>query len=320
MIAHYNPLQRIGAGALGEVYRARDMKVGRTVALKLVPTELTGNPQYRGRFLEDAGRAASLSHPNIATLFEVGQHEGQYYLAYEFAAGRPLHAETSGRALNPRRALEIGIQLAAALAEAHARGVVHADLRPGNVIVTEKGSSKILDFGLTTWTEGGYVRFRAASSPDSLPPEAVAVVSYLSPEQAVGAGVDWRTDLFSLGVLLYELLTGRNPFAGSDAQATVLAVAQAGVPRASVVNPELPAELDRVLARALAKEPAARYQGAAELAADLRGIAAILDVRSGERPVTPHVIPLDDERPVAGRLWLLAAGVGAIAAGWWWLG
>ena len=162
-IAHYNLLQRMGEGALGEVYRARDTKFGRTVAIKLVPDSLFTDATSLGYFEQDARAAATLSHPNIATLFDVGQYDGGWYLAYEFAAGVTLREETAGGAVSPRRAVELAVQIADALADAHARGVLHGDLRPDSIFVTKKGSAKILEFGMGHWTHGGQTRIRAAT-------------------------------------------------------------------------------------------------------------------------------------------------------------
>src|SRR5215212_5737902 len=182
-IAHYNLLEAIHDDALGEVYRARDTKVGRTVALKLVADATFTDADPRDRFLEDARAAAGLSHPNIATLFDVGEYDGGCYLAYEFTSGMTLRQENGGRAVNPRRAVELAVQIADALAEAHSRGVLHGDLRPDTIVVTQKGSAKVLHCGMSRWTRGGRTRARAAASPQSLGPETVAIVAYMSPEQ-----------------------------------------------------------------------------------------------------------------------------------------
>src|SRR5207237_1474961 len=248
-IAHYNLLEPIGHGGLGEVYRARDTRVGRTVALKILPAALVDDPARRDAVLDEARVAASLSHPNIATLFDVGDEDGRYYLAYEFAAGESLRDEMAGSAMNPRRALDLAVQLADAIADAHAHGIIHGDLRPDTVIVTAKGSAKILDFGLTRWTRGGVLRAEAAGAPDALPPDAVSVVAYLSPEQAIGGAVDARTDIFSLGTLTYEMITGRNPFAAATPGATVMKVIQGKVARASEVVSGVPKEIDEALMR-----------------------------------------------------------------------
>jgi serine/threonine protein kinase len=322
-IAHYNLLEPIGHGGLGEVYRARDTRVGRTVALKILPAALVDDPARRSAVLDEARVAATLSHPNIATLFDVGDEDGRYYLAYEFAAGGSLREEMAGGAMNPRRALELAVQLADAIADAHAHGIIHGDIRPDTVIVTAKGSAKILDFGLTRWTRGGVLRAEAACAPDALPPDAVSVVAYLSPEQALGGAVDARTDVFSLGTLTYEMITGRNPFAAATPGETVLKVIQGKVVRPSEVTGGVPKEIDDTLMRALARDLSERQQSAASLAAEFRSVAAMLDVRTGDavEPEPSVLLPLD-ERPdkAATRLLLAALGAAAGAAAFvWWL-
>ena len=213
-IAHYNLLERLGTGALGDVFRARDLKVGRTVALMSRAAGVRRpRPSDRERFLADARAAAALNHPNIATLFDVVEQDGRCYLAYEFAAGPSLRDEMGGRAVNLRRAVEIAAQIADALAEGHSRGVIHGDLRPENIVVTPKGSVKILNFGLARWTTGGR-RAERPRPPEGLGTDPIGVAGYLSPEQALGGAIDERSDLFSLGVILHEMVTGRNPFAG----------------------------------------------------------------------------------------------------------
>src|SRR5215471_1272090 len=197
-VAHYNLLDRMGEGGIGDVFRARDTKVGRTVALKVVAPSIATDPRRLARLLEDAHAAMALSHPNIATLFDVGEAGGVHYLAYEFAAGRTLRDERGGASMNVRRAVDLAVQIADGVASAHAHGIVHGDLRPETVMVTGKGSAKVLDFGLAPWTRGGEIRASAARSAYSLPLEAVGVLAYLSPEQAAGGSVDPRTDVFTL--------------------------------------------------------------------------------------------------------------------------
>jgi eukaryotic-like serine/threonine-protein kinase len=315
-IAHYNLLERIGQGGLGEVYRARDMKVGRTVALKLAPDSAFADAAAREMFLEDARAAATLSHPNIATLFDVGEYDGGCYLAYEFASGVTLRQEMSGRPENPRRAVELAVQIADALADAHSGGVLHGDLRPDTIFVTQKGSAKVLDFGMSRWTRGGKTRARAASSPESLGADAVRVVGYMSPEQALGGSVDPRSDVFSLGVVLYEMLTGQNPFSAPSAAQTVVNVTSAPVP-SSHAAVTASADLDAIVGRAMAKEIDKRHQSAAAFSAELRSVGAILDVRSGDSVPDDYLLPLDDEGG-SGRWWWAAAAIAVAAAVIWW--
>jgi eukaryotic-like serine/threonine-protein kinase len=320
-IAHYNILEPIGIDGIGEMFRARDTKVGRTVAIKIVGPRVAGDPAALARLVEDATIAAKLSHPNIATLWEVGEADGRTYLAYEFVAGRRLREEAGGVAMNPRRALDLAIQIADGVAEAHATGIIHGDLRLDTVMVTAKGSAKIIEFGMSQWTRGGATRTAAAHDPDTLPADAVNVLAYISPEQAIGSAVDTRTDVFSIGAIAYELVTGRSPFAAATPAQTILNVIKAQAPPASEVNPAVPKDLDPILARALAADIALRQQSAAALAAELRTVAAVLDVRTGDAAAPSSLLPIDDtpDKNAAKLLWggLLAA---AAAAGLvWWL-
>jgi serine/threonine-protein kinase len=316
-IGHYNLLERIGAGALGEVYRARDTKVGRTVALKLVPDAVFTPALPREAFLQDAGAAMVLSHPNIAALFDVGEREGGCYLAYEFASGVTLARESAGRAVHPRRAVELAVQIADALADGHAHGIVHGDVRPDTIFVTQKGSAKLLEFGLSRWTGGGRTRARAAAAPESLGAETIPVVSYMSPEQAIGGTVDPRTDVFSLGVVLYEMLAGRNPFAAPTPAQTVLNVISAPVPTPAAAAGS--ADFENVISRAVAKEIDRRPQSAAALSAELRSVGAILDIRAGDSS-PGELLPLDDDGDGSGKWWAAAiAGAAVVGAVIWWL-
>jgi serine/threonine protein kinase len=316
-IAHFNVLEQLGESATGELWRARDTKVGRTVALKLVSAEMFQQPGRRESFFEDARAAMALSHPNIATLFDAGEYEGTGYLAYEFASGITLRQENDGRSVNPRRAVELAIQIADALADAHGSGVLHGDLRPDTIIVTHKGSAKVLEMGMSRWTSGGHVRAEAATAPRSLGPDAVPVVSYMSPEQVLGGPIDARSDVFSLGVVLYEMLTGRNPFVAATAADTVVNVIAAKIVPAHSISTSLD-DLDALVMRALAKEIDQRPQSAASLAAELRGIGAMLDVRAGEAGPS-DLLPLDDEETGGGKWWIAAAAILVISGLAWWI-
>ncbi len=318
-IAHYNLLELIGREAIGEVYRARDTRVGRTVALKILYPELVADDTRRVALFDEARLAASLSHPNIAALFEAAEADGVSYFAYEFAVGAPLREEMAGRPMNPTRAVELCMQMADALADGHAAGVLHGDLRPDTVGVTAKGSAKLLDFGMWRWTRGGNVRRAAAISPDSLPVEDVSIVSYMAPEQALGGETDGRADLFSLGILLYEMLTGRNPFAGATVTDAAMNVIRVTPPPPSYVRPEVPAELDAIVARALAKDLDARFQSAASFSAELRKVAATLDARV-EKRTDDYLLPVDDEADkVPAVVWVAAGGgIAMLAAVVWW--
>ncbi len=316
-IAHYNLLERMGEGALGEVYRARDTKFGRTVALKLVKADaLEGDA--RQAFLDDARTAATLSHPNIATLFDVGEYDGGCYLAYEFATGTTLRQEIAGRPANPRRVVELAVQVADALAEGHAVGIIHADLRPETVFVTPKGNAKVIEFGMSRWSRGGAQRRRAAANPDALGPDAQAIVAYMSPEQALGGLVDARSDLFSLGIVLYEMLAGRNPFATTQPADTIVNIIAAPPAPLTAANPDVTPELEALVARTLAKDIEQRQLSAASLSAELRSIGAMLDVRSGDSPNPGDLLPIEED-PRTGKWWALGIVTAAaiVAASWW---
>ena len=315
-VGQYNVLERLGGGALGDVFRARDTRAGRTVALMAAPPELIASPTRRTRFLEDARKAAKLNHPNIAMLFDIVEQNDGCYLAYEFAAGPSLREEMGGTALDVRHALHLAAHIADALAEGHARGVIHGDLRPDTIVVTPKGSVKVLNFGMTMWTTGGIARAKAATAPDSLAGEEALVAGYLSPEQALGAPADPRSDLFALGAVLYEMLTGRQPFAAATPSATIRDVVGQVPPRPSAVNAELPPELDAVVMKLLAKGVDARYQTATAVAAGIRRVASELDAVI-DAPVGPHSRPGSKSANNA-TVWVALLVLLAVAAAVWW--
>ena len=193
VVAHYNLLERLGEGVLGEVYRARDTKYGRTVALKFVPAGLVDEHRYQ-RLLDDARAASALSHPNVATLFDVGHHDGRLYLVYEFVQGTTLRQQMANGAMNPRHAVDLAVQVAEAVAEAQKHGIVHKDLRPDTILETAKGSAKVLDFGMSVWTRGGQARALAAAAPGSLGPEAQSIVRTCLPSRrSAAASIDAPT-------------------------------------------------------------------------------------------------------------------------------
>jgi serine/threonine-protein kinase len=318
-LAHYNILERLGTGALGDVYRARDLKVGRTVALMLVPHELiepAGAASRRATFLAQACAAQALNHPNIATLFDVVEQDGRCYLAYEFAAGPSLRDEMGGRPVNLRRAIELAAQIGDALAEGHSRGLVHGDLRPDNIVITPKGSPKILNFGLTAWTTSGQAR-AAASSADGVGADPHGVAGYLSPEQAVGGTIDERSDVFSFGVLLHEMLTGRNPFTGATPSATVMNVIRLSPPPPSLSIASAPPALDALVARALTKPVESRASSILVLSSDLRKIGATLDAKERDIEVAPHPRGRESQQKSSARGWLVGALVLVLIAAVW---
>jgi TolB-like protein/predicted Ser/Thr protein kinase len=320
-LGQYKILDRIGAGGMGEVYRARDTRLGRTVAIKVLVAGVAGDPARRERFLREARATAALSHPNIAALYEIGEDQGQLFLVFEFVPGETLKTVIAGRPLNPRRAIDLAVQIADALAEAHVVGIVHRDIKPANIIVTPKGNAKILDFGLAAWTAGGSEREQAVQAATVMVTAAgttLGTVAYMSPEQALGEKVDQQTDLFSLGIVLFEMLTGTLPFTGSTSTALALQIVQAQAPVPSAVNKSLPRELDSIVNTALAKSLDQRYESAATLAAELRSVAAILDVRSdASEAAGAATVAVAPRRSLAGWFGLLLVVVALAAAVWY---
>jgi serine/threonine-protein kinase len=309
-------IERIGAGALGEAFRARDTIHGRTVVIKRVPSALSSDQQRAVALQSAAEPLEAISHPGVAMLYECGLEDGQMFLALEYVSGERLDQLIGGRPLNPRRAVEIAIDVADALAALHQAGLVHGDVRPANVIVSSRGRAKIIDAGLATFTAGGMLRATAGSRLGSLPESAVATLRYLSPEEAAGERIDARSDVFSLGSVLHEMLTGQAPFDRPTADAIVLATLQSSPPPANAQVASVPIDLSRICARALAKSMDRRYPGAAAMAEDLRGVAALLDEDLDEAPAV--------ESPEAGRGRRIIIGIALVAVvalvAWWaWL-
>ena len=300
-------LERIGAGALGEVYRARDVVHGRTVAVRRVPAAVAADPERSAALERACEAAAALSHPNVALLYRWGRADGQLFIAQEFVPGQTLAQLAGGGALNPRRAVEIAIELAGALDAVHAAGLVHGDVRPGNVIVTPKGHVKLLDAGLAAFTGGGALRASAAGRMGGLGPGARHVLSFMSPEEALGERAGAQSDLFSLGAMLYELITGSPAFERVTADETLLAVLQ----QTPAPIEHVPPALAGIVNRALAKPLERRYRSAAQLAADLRTVQETFDA---------EIAAMEMAGATAGPRWLWwAAGLAAAAlgvAGW----
>ena len=297
MLGYYTILERIGAGGLGEVYRARDTRVGRTVVIRLVPDEVTEDPNRRAALLEAARRAAQLSHPNVAALFEIGEDGSRLFLVFEHVSGEGLPVVLADRPLKVRRAIEFAIQLADALAEGHAQGIVHGDIRPDKILVTKTGHAKLLDFGVAAFGSGAAARAALAQGLSAGTTVSRGPVEYMAPEQILGAPGDARADVFCLGVVLYEMLTGRTPFKGASPEDTAIEILKSPTPIASASNPQVPEGVDRVLARALSKSLDARQQSAAEIASDLRYVAEALSAaeRDQGEPASP-----DRQRHSAG--------------------
>lgn len=280
IVQHYRVGARLGAGGMGEVYRAEDLRLGRDVALKFLPAALKSDPESRARLLNEARAASMLRSPNIAVTYDIGEHDGSDFIVMEFVEGELLSARAAQGPLPLREAIDVGLQVADALDEAHARGIIHRDIKSANLIRTARGLTKVLDFGLAKIT-------RAGSAAEVTRPQMtsagmiIGTVSYMAPEQALGQTVDHRADLFSLGVVLFELLAGRVPFEGPSATAIIDRILHETPPAISRFTP-VPAALDTIVARALEKKPELRYQSARDLYNDLREVAATLE--SSRRP------------------------------------
>src|SRR5688572_9446464 len=292
MIAHYNLLERLEPSGPGDLFRARDTHRGRTVAIRLLPADSTPGTSDREGLIAQARALVPLSHPNITTLFDAGEHEKRVFVAFEFLRGQSLRAEMAGRPMNPRRALELAIQITDAVAEAHASSFVHGGLSPDSVMVTSKGHAKIPTFHLAS-----QVGFDASRGEQTLH-------DYDSPEEARGEPADDRSDIYSIGAVLYEMLTTRRPH-------------HRGASAPSASNARVPPELDTVALKALAPNPQSRFQSAVSFASELRSVGASLDAR--------HLAE-DEEVPAAKRSSKVAPIVAAIVtllgiggAVWWWL-
>jgi tetratricopeptide (TPR) repeat protein/predicted Ser/Thr protein kinase len=321
-ISHYRILEKLGAGGMGVVYKAQDTRLDRAVALKFLPENLSNESVALERFRREAHAASALNHSNICTIYDIGEQDSRPFLAMEFIEGQTLRQHIHGQPLKLEELLNLGMQIADALDAAHARGIIHRDIKPANIFVTPRGQAKVLDFGLAKLVPRGIIGSEALDSSHSGAEEGVSIVglitgtpSYMSPEQIRGDDLDTRTDLFALGLLLYEMATGRQAFSGNTGGAIIEAILSRAPAPARSVNPEIPPELEEIIDRALEKDPNKRWQSATEIRGALQQLKR--DTETG------HTVAV--RAPAMAQLWryrwmAMAGGAVAViglAAGAW---
>ena len=323
-ILHYEILQKLGAGGMGEIYKAQDTRLNRLVAIKVLSEDNSGDPERRRRFIQEAQAASSLNHPHIITIHDIVSDGDTQFIVMEFVTGKTLGDLIPNGGMSVPDVLRYAVQIADALDAAHAVGIVHRDLKPGNIMVTDSGRVKILDFGLAKLTGHGAATSLTDDTrsvglvPLTVEGSILGTVSYMSPEQAEGKRVDPRSDIFSFGAVLYEMVTGRKAFSGDSAISTLSAILRDEATPIAQVVPGAPPELDRIIQRALRKEPDQRWQSMKDIHAELLA----LKQRSDSGALDLPAVIAKTKRPRAALATIsivsIVLAAGALAGAWWW--